>query len=122
VREIDVRGLEQELTNDLTGDVRFDTKSIAVYANDSSNQASTCTPTSALRVSRRSRRPAGRCVALLWGHCHQRATGGVDAEEQVLERMGLQTESVQGGCCGLAGSWGSEHDKWEISLACGEQA
>jgi len=60
--------------------------------------------------------------AMLWGHCHHRATGGVDSEKAVLEQMGLDTESVSGGCCGLAGSWGFEHGKWQISLDCGEQA
>ncbi|MBO0692047.1 MAG: FAD-binding protein, partial [Acidimicrobiaceae bacterium] len=60
--------------------------------------------------------------ALLWGHCHHRATGGVGTEEAVLERMGLEVDSVTGGCCGLAGSWGFEKGKYEISMDCGEQA
>ena len=60
--------------------------------------------------------------AVLWGHCHHRATGGVDSEQQVLEQMGVSTDSVVGGCCGLAGSWGFEGGKWQISLDCGEQA
>jgi FAD/FMN-containing dehydrogenase/Fe-S oxidoreductase len=60
--------------------------------------------------------------ATLWGHCHHRATGGVDSEQRVLERMGVDTNSVTGGCCGLAGSWGFEDGKWEISIDCGEQA
>ena len=59
---------------------------------------------------------------MLWGHCHHRATGGVDSEQQVLEQMGVSTEPVVGGCCGLAGSWGFEDGKWQISLDCGEQA
>jgi FAD/FMN-containing dehydrogenase/Fe-S oxidoreductase len=60
--------------------------------------------------------------ALLWGHCHQRATGGINPDQQVLERMGLQVEPLTGGCCGLAGSWGFENGKYDISLDCGEQA
>ena len=60
--------------------------------------------------------------AILWGHCHHRATGGVETEKEVLEQMGLDTNSVEGGCCGLAGSWGFEKGKWQISLDCGEQA
>jgi hypothetical protein len=31
-------------------------------------------------------------------------------------------EQVSGGCCGLAGSWGFEEGKRQISLDCGEQA
>jgi Fe-S oxidoreductase len=60
--------------------------------------------------------------ALLWGHCHHKATGGMDAEQQLLERMGLDVRPVNGGCCGLAGSWGFESGKYDISVDCGEQA
>jgi FAD/FMN-containing dehydrogenase/Fe-S oxidoreductase len=60
--------------------------------------------------------------ALLWGHCHQRATGGVTPDQHLLERMGADVEPVKGGCCGLAGSWGFEEGKYEISMDCGEQA
>jgi FAD/FMN-containing dehydrogenase/Fe-S oxidoreductase len=60
--------------------------------------------------------------ALVWGHCHHRATGGTEPEERVLERMGLAVEPLVGGCCGLAGSWGFERGKYDISMDCGEQA
>jgi Fe-S oxidoreductase len=60
--------------------------------------------------------------ALLWGHCHHRATGGVDTEQRVLERMGADVDAVTGGCCGLAGSWGFEKGKHGMSLECGDQA
>jgi hypothetical protein len=46
----------------------------------------------------------------------------VDGEKSVLERMGLSTEPLSGGCCGLAGSWGFERGKYGISMECGEQA
>lgn len=60
--------------------------------------------------------------ALLWGHCHHRATGGIDPEQSVLAKMGLDVEPLSGGCCGLAGSWGFEKGKYDISMACGEQS
>ncbi|MGA9692004.1 MAG: heterodisulfide reductase-related iron-sulfur binding cluster, partial [Pseudonocardiaceae bacterium] len=60
--------------------------------------------------------------ALVWGHCHHRATGGMTAEHQLLRRMGMTVQPLHGGCCGLAGSWGFENGKYEISLQCGEQA
>ncbi|EHR49375.1 FAD/FMN-dependent dehydrogenase [Saccharomonospora marina XMU15] len=66
--------------------------------------------------------PKSGGTALLWGHCHQRATGGVDADAELLQRMGLQVRNLEGGCCGLAGSWGFEDGKYEISMDCGEQA
>jgi FAD/FMN-containing dehydrogenase/Fe-S oxidoreductase len=65
--------------------------------------------------------PRATRQALLWGHCHHKATGGMDAEQQLLERMGLEVEEASGGCCGLAGSWGFESGRYDISLACGEQ-
>ncbi len=60
--------------------------------------------------------------ALVWGHCHHRATGGMQPEEDLLRQMGVQVDSLKGGCCGLAGSWGFEDGKYAISLDCGEQA
>ncbi|HET9075787.1 MAG TPA: FAD-binding and (Fe-S)-binding domain-containing protein [Acidimicrobiales bacterium] len=60
--------------------------------------------------------------ALLWGHCHGRATGQVSPEQKVLERMGVEVDSLSGGCCGLAGSWGFENGKYDISMDCGDQA
>ncbi len=60
--------------------------------------------------------------ALLWGHCHHRATGGIDPERKLLEKMGVSVNPLTGGCCGLAGSWGFEKGKYDISLDCGEQA
>ncbi|MGH2876841.1 MAG: FAD-binding and (Fe-S)-binding domain-containing protein, partial [Solirubrobacteraceae bacterium] len=60
--------------------------------------------------------------ALHWGHCHHRATGGLDAEHALLERMGVSVDPVSGGCCGLAGSWGFESGHHDLSLQCGEHA
>lgn len=60
--------------------------------------------------------------ALLWGHCHQLATGGAEPDLKFLKAMGLSAEQVTGGCCGVAGAWGYEQGKFDISVACGEQA
>ncbi|HZB86900.1 MAG TPA: (Fe-S)-binding protein, partial [Gaiellaceae bacterium] len=60
--------------------------------------------------------------ALLWGHCHHKATGGLDPDRALLESMGLEVEEVSGGCCGLAGSWGFEADHYELSMKAGEHA
>jgi Fe-S oxidoreductase len=60
--------------------------------------------------------------ALLWGHCHQKATGGMECDEAVLRRMGVEHELLTGGCCGLAGSWGFEAGHHDVSVAIGEHA
>jgi Fe-S oxidoreductase len=58
--------------------------------------------------------------ALVWGHCHHKATGGMDPEHSLLGRMGLDVTPVSGGCCGLAGSWGFENGHHDISMQSGE--
>lgn len=59
--------------------------------------------------------------AFVWGHCHQKATGGLDADLALLRRMGVEPETLQAGCCGLAGSWGFEASHYDVSLTAGEQ-
>jgi FAD/FMN-containing dehydrogenase/Fe-S oxidoreductase len=59
--------------------------------------------------------------AIVWGHCHHKATGGMEPEMKLLKsRMGIDASEAQGGCCGLAGSWGFEEGKYDISMQCGE--
>ena len=59
--------------------------------------------------------------ALLWGHCHHKATGGMEPDQALLEQMGVEAELLTAGCCGLAGSWGFEAGHYDISMQCGEQ-
>jgi FAD/FMN-containing dehydrogenase/Fe-S oxidoreductase len=59
--------------------------------------------------------------AFVWGHCHHKATGGMDPEYDLLKKMGLELETLQAGCCGLAGSWGFESGHYDVSIAAGEQ-
>ncbi|HEU5245375.1 MAG TPA: FAD-linked oxidase C-terminal domain-containing protein [Gaiellaceae bacterium] len=59
--------------------------------------------------------------AFVWGHCHHKATGGIDPEVELLQKMGVEVDTLTAGCCGLAGSWGFEAAHHEVSLTCGEQ-
>jgi FAD/FMN-containing dehydrogenase/Fe-S oxidoreductase len=54
--------------------------------------------------------------ALVHVHCHQEATAGSSAEEKLFERMGLDFEVLDSGCCGLAGSFGFEADHHDVSV------
>jgi Fe-S oxidoreductase len=45
----------------------------------------------------------------------------MDAEERVLNRLGLDFEVLDSGCCGMAGAFGFEADHYEVSIACGER-
>jgi FAD/FMN-containing dehydrogenase/Fe-S oxidoreductase len=65
--------------------------------------------------------PAGDTGVLVQGHCHQRAVMGMDDETAVLDRMRVAWDMPDSGCCGLAGSWGFEADKYELSMAVGER-
>ena len=58
--------------------------------------------------------------AIVHGHCHQKAVMGMSAEQRVFERMGLDAELLDSGCCGLAGSFGFERDHHDISVRIGE--
>ncbi len=58
--------------------------------------------------------------ALLHGHCHHKSIMKMTAEEALLRRIGIDFQAPAPGCCGMAGSFGFEHDKYEISQAIGE--
>jgi Fe-S oxidoreductase len=46
---------------------------------------------------------------------------GYDAELEVLEAMGLDVDKLDSGCCGLAGSFGFEAAKYDLSKSIYEQ-
>ena len=41
-------------------------------------------------------------------------------EESVLKKMGVDFHAPAPGCCGMAGSFGFEKEKYEVSVAIGE--
>ncbi len=60
--------------------------------------------------------------ALVHLHCHQRATSDTDCDRAVLDRLGLDYEVLDTGCCGMAGSFGYEAgERYRVSIAVGEQ-
>ncbi|MGH9646040.1 MAG: (Fe-S)-binding protein, partial [Bryobacteraceae bacterium] len=50
------------------------------------------------------------------GHCHQKAIIGLDAEKKLFEAMGARAEILDDGCCGMAGSFGFEQQKYALSM------
>jgi Fe-S oxidoreductase len=53
---------------------------------------------------------------LVHGHCHHKAVfGGPASEIALLRKAGAKVESIQAGCCGMAGPFGFEAGKFEIS-------
>jgi hypothetical protein len=55
------------------------------------------------------------------GHCHHRALVHMDADRQVLARLGVKYELLDSGCCGMAGAFGFERDHYPVSMAAGER-
>jgi Fe-S oxidoreductase len=65
--------------------------------------------------------PAMKAKALMQAHCHHRAIMKINAEEEVLKKIGLDLETPDAGCCGMAGAFGFEREHYEISMRVGER-
>jgi Fe-S oxidoreductase len=53
---------------------------------------------------------------LVHGHCHHKAVfGGPASEIALLRRAGANVEQIKAGCCGMAGPFGFEAEKFEVS-------
>src|SRR5262249_41805593 len=66
------------------------------------------------------RPPQLRRKAIVHGHCHHKAIMGMSDEEAVLRKMGIDFQTPAPGCCGMAGPFGFEQDKFDVSIAIGE--
>ncbi|WP_342236676.1 FAD-binding and (Fe-S)-binding domain-containing protein [Inquilinus sp. OTU3971] len=59
--------------------------------------------------------------ALLHGHCHQKAFGAMGAVQAALGLIpGLEVETVESSCCGMAGAFGYQAETIDVSLAMAE--
>ena len=59
--------------------------------------------------------------ALLHGHCHHKALGKLDAERALLEQACGTVTVPDTGCCGMAGPFGFEREKYAVSQTLGER-
>ncbi|MDQ6857563.1 MAG: FAD-binding oxidoreductase [Chloroflexota bacterium] len=59
-------------------------------------------------------------TATVHGHCHHKSVLGMEPERRVLDRLGLDYELLDSGCCGMAGSFGFERQHYDVSVAVGE--
>ena len=55
------------------------------------------------------------------GHCHHKALMGMQDEMTLLKASGANVNLLDSGCCGMAGPFGFEREKYEISQALGER-
>jgi FAD/FMN-containing dehydrogenase/Fe-S oxidoreductase len=65
--------------------------------------------------------PQLRRKALVHAHCHHRAIMSFDAEQGLLRRLGLDFETLDSGCCGMAGGFGFEAEHYDVSMRAGQR-
>jgi FAD/FMN-containing dehydrogenase/Fe-S oxidoreductase len=58
---------------------------------------------------------------VLHGHCHHKAVFNMKAERKLLEQTGAHVTIPDSGCCGMAGPFGFERDKYTVSQTLGER-
>jgi Fe-S oxidoreductase len=58
---------------------------------------------------------------LLHGHCHHKALMKMTDEESLLKKMGAHVTAPDAGCCGMAGPFGFDAGKFDVSTAIGER-
>jgi Fe-S oxidoreductase/FAD/FMN-containing dehydrogenase len=62
-----------------------------------------------------------RRKALVQAHCHHKSVIRFDAEDHVLQRLGLDYEHPDSGCCGMAGAFGFQKEHYDVSMRVGER-
>jgi Fe-S oxidoreductase len=58
---------------------------------------------------------------VLHGHCHHKAIFNMKSEHSLLEHTGAEVTLLDSGCCGMAGPFGFERDKYGVSQTLGER-
>jgi Fe-S oxidoreductase len=60
-------------------------------------------------------------AVLLHGHCHEKALMKMTDQESLLKKMGARVTAPDAGCCGMAGPFGFDAAKFDVSMAIGER-
>jgi FAD/FMN-containing dehydrogenase/Fe-S oxidoreductase len=63
---------------------------------------------------------SGRKI-VLHGHCHHKSVMKMTDEVALLRRTGAEVTLLDSGCCGMAGPFGFEREKFAVSQALGER-
>jgi Fe-S oxidoreductase len=58
---------------------------------------------------------------VLHGHCHAKSMIGNNPTISALEAAGYEVDELDTGCCGMAGAFGYEKDKYNLSMEIGGQ-
>jgi FAD/FMN-containing dehydrogenase/Fe-S oxidoreductase len=73
------------------------------------------------REVEKERLPSLQGRALVQGHCHQKSLFGMNGERNVLQKIGMDFQILDSGCCGMAGPFGYEEKNQEVSKLCAER-
>jgi FAD/FMN-containing dehydrogenase/Fe-S oxidoreductase len=65
--------------------------------------------------------PARTGTFIVQGHCHHTALMKMSAEMQLLAATGAEVRLLDSGCCGMAGPFGFERDKFAVSQTLAER-
>src|SRR5262249_12567234 len=65
--------------------------------------------------------PTLKGKAIIQRHCHHQSVMHFNADEELLSRLQLETQILDAGCCGMAGSFGFKKKHAAISMEIGEQ-
>lgn len=65
--------------------------------------------------------PALSGQALVHGHCHHKAVIRMDCDTAQIRRSGLDARVLEDGCCRMAGAFGYEAHKYELSVGIFDQ-
>lgn len=60
-------------------------------------------------------------TVMIHGHCHTKALVGNEPLVEALRLTGFRPVELQTGCCGMAGSFGYQKDKYDLSMKIGEE-
>jgi FAD/FMN-containing dehydrogenase/Fe-S oxidoreductase len=58
---------------------------------------------------------------IVHGHCHQKSLSTMKDEMKLLRSTGAEVELLDSGCCGMAGPFGFERDKFAVSQTLAER-
>lgn len=59
--------------------------------------------------------------AVVHGHCHHKTVLDWGGEQKTLDKMGVEKDIPEDGCCGMAGAFGFETEHFEVAQKCGER-
>ncbi|WP_307801014.1 FAD-binding and (Fe-S)-binding domain-containing protein [Actinomadura violacea] len=111
--------MEGDRVEDDVKRLRDQTRTLAELLDEHQEESGGTSPAASHDVVAGLDRPKVRAIAQ--PHCHQHAIMGFGTDERVLARAGVDVETLDVGCCGLAGNFGFEAGHYEVSTKIAEQ-